>query len=401
MCVWEPSKGALINTIYGHVDTVKSVVFNPRTDNVAVPILASAGDFTLRLSDPRPSQRADILTLKPQSQGKEVEAIAISPDGSLLVSGGRDGLVVLFNLLVPTIMPRSESSTYSSSSFVRKSRALHDRSYIHDAINEDVDNFEEEEDIEAEIEAEALDDILTQPKKAPKKQTSFTRLKRRSRVEEKETELSSHATVRKKGRDAKLSRGKRIVGKQFDIPTMVAHLSATVRAYGPEDPSSSESDEEHQKQDATGITTTLAVATKVAAFSSPQAFANTTSEVEKPSSDLDLHRIRRQFENPISPSDQTEQEYLNLSWSNEMPSELENTVPHGGFADSTNMDAQSLIHQSGHYTIDSLTHTLDSSQEFGKRLRGEQSFQPYLPPPQEYEESYDDYDEEEDAISMI
>ena len=45
-------------------------------------------------------------------------------------------------------------------------------------------------------------------------------------------------------------REKRTKGKSYDIPTMVAHLSAAVRVYGPVEPeSSSESDEEQERRE--------------------------------------------------------------------------------------------------------------------------------------------------------
>ena len=106
ICIWEPSKGSVINTIYGHTDTVKSIAFNPNSDNVAVQILASAGAYSVRLSDPRPTQKADILSLSPHTPGKEVEAVAISPDGSTLASGGRDGQLIFMSLNIPSFVPR-------------------------------------------------------------------------------------------------------------------------------------------------------------------------------------------------------------------------------------------------------------------------------------------------------
>ena len=95
----------LTNTIYGHTDTVKSLAFNPSSD-AAMPLLASAGDYTLLLSDPRPTQKAELLSLSPHTLGKEVEAVDISPDGSFLVSGGRDGLLVCMNLSAPSLHPQ-------------------------------------------------------------------------------------------------------------------------------------------------------------------------------------------------------------------------------------------------------------------------------------------------------
>ena len=250
ICIWEPRQQAVINTIYAHQDTVKSLAFNPHTENVAVPVLASAGGDRLCLSDPRPSHRADILSVSLHKQGKEVEAVAVSPDGSLLVSGGRDGLVVLMTLMVPSIVPRSQSHyTSLTSSVLRKSRVLRDRSYIYDATADEDIPPELEEEEEDESWQEETDYFPLELKKT-EKVTSYNRMKRRSRFEEKDTELPDYATVRKKKVvSAKTARERRTKGKSYDIPTMVAHLSAAVRVYGPVEPeSSSESEAERENR---------------------------------------------------------------------------------------------------------------------------------------------------------
>ena len=394
ICVWEPSKGAVINTIYGHVDTVKSVAFNPQVLNVALPILASAGDFTLRLSDPRPDQRADILTLKPHSEGKEVETVAISPDGSLLVSGGRDGLLVLMTLFVPSIMPRSES-TFSTSSVLRRSRVVRDRSYIFDATQEE-DLPPELDELEAEMEAEALDEILTAPKK-PERQTSFNRMKRRSRYEHKQTELPDHATVRRKGVSARIQRGKRIREKVVDIPTMVAHLSAAVRAYGPEEPSSSSESEEDTPKEKKKVPVKVDVSSRVAEYSNPEALVSGVENRKLSLDNLGQLRDRREmFEKKIrqeqglkDDAGDVEQEYLTsdgLGLSYSMPGELEATLP---------IDAAYSINTSGHRFDDfSSPEQSANADDFvtsplhdpSAHERWRQPFSPTLPPAPEYDE---------------
>ena len=387
ICVWEPSKGAVINTIYGHLDTVKSVAFNPQTLNVALPVLASAGDFTLRLSDPRPDQRADILSLMPHSQGKEVETVAISPDGSLLVSGGRDGLLVLMTLFVPSIMPRSES-TFSTSSVLRRSRVVRDRSYIFDATQEEeIPELEEEGELEAEMEAEmeaeALDEILAARKK-PERQTSFNRMKRRSRYEHKQTELPDHATVRRKGVSAKQQRGKRIKEKMVDIPTMVAHLSAAIHAYGPEEPSSSESEEDTATAEEKKVK--VDVVSRVAEFSNPEALVAAVAPRKLSLDNIGLLSNRRElFEKKIREeqeglknADDIEQEYLasdGLAYS--MPGELDATLP---------MDAAYSINTSGSRFRDFSSPERSPVHDPGAYEHRTQPFSPTLSPAPEYDE---------------
>lgn len=107
VAVWDARNGQVVNFIHGHKDTVKSISFNRQSADVQEPLLASAGDFTVRLSDPRPDQKTYITHLSPHAAGKEVEAVDISSDGTLLASGGRDGVVVLTTLLTPTLTSQS------------------------------------------------------------------------------------------------------------------------------------------------------------------------------------------------------------------------------------------------------------------------------------------------------
>ena len=385
------------------MDTVKNVAFNPNTVNTAVPVLASAGDFTVRLSDPRPDQQADILTLYPHTLGKEVEAVVISPDGSLLVSGGRDGMIVLMNLFVPSVIPRSESS-FSTSSVLRRSRVVRDRSYIYDITSGDDEILEEEHELEAEMEAEELDMILAEPprSKRPEKQPSFRRLKRRSRFAEKEAELPDYATVRRKGPTAREARGKRYKEKTVDIPTMVAHLSAAIRAYGPEEPSSSsESDEEGENEELENEQRDpVDVAMRVIEFSSPeyvdpvqkQSTRKLSVDVGKLSDRKELYEKQVHLEEQAG--EEIEEEYLD-QFDAVMPGERNS----GQLDESLNFDAQSLLHASGHYTLGSPEHrgsSLQGSSEQGFLTsspihetvpeRKRQSFTPILPPAAEYDE---------------
>ena len=286
-----------------------------------MPVLASAGGDRLCLSDPRPSHRADILAVSMHNEGKEVEAVAISPDGSLLVSGGRDGLIVLMTLMVPSIMPRSESNnTNLTSSVLRKSRAVRDRSYIYDVtLDEDIPRVFEDEAEEddmmfswQEVE-EMADQFLLEPKKMEKK-TSVNRMKRRSRFEEKITELPDYATVRKKGTSARNARERRARGKSYDIPTMVAHLSAAIRAYGPEEPkSSSESEEEEEKKShrPSKPDPKVDILTHIKAWSNPENISTLTTRRTEPTDlpkALGKAKTHRQFFESELLSTHTEEE---------------------------------------------------------------------------------------------
>ncbi len=217
----------------------------------------------------------------------------------------------------------------------------------------------EEEDLEAELELEALDQILAEPARKPERQTSFSRMKRRSRLGEKETELPDYATVRKKGVTARDARGKRYNVKPVDIPTMVAHLSAVARAYDPEDPSSSDSEpEEHvePEREVEQAQSSVDVISRVITFSNPNAFS---TPVVKPAGgrklSVDVGKLdeRKKVFSRLEQEekgDEVESDFLQG-----MPGE-----PEGQNLDqSLELSKQSLVHASGHYALGSPDHSAD------------------------------------------
>ena len=391
---------------------MKSVAFNPHSQNVALPVLASAGDFTVHLSDPRPTQKADLLTLSPHLPGKEVEAVDISPDGSMLVSGGRDGMLVLMTLFVPSLVPHTDGQFQTSiSSVLRKSRHLRDRSYIYDATADDISEVSSElfgsrDDLQAELEADALDSILANKYTSEadgdsSRISALAKMKRMSRLGEKEVDLGDHATVKRKGPSARASREKRIKEKEVDIPTMIAHLAATTRAYGPEEPassSSSESEEEDEHpapQDQKDLL--INVSSRVSKFTGlnrrssvqeaimkppPQRLSLLPDEAvgklkdrrgafEKQGND-DVFELEEQplVDNEVNGNEKR----ASISTSTDvfdddeyykglLPEELE-SPRHLVRDDSMNFDAESLMHQSGNYSMNSPEYLLNSSLRF-------------------------------------
>ncbi|XP_019850088.1 PREDICTED: uncharacterized protein LOC109580931 [Amphimedon queenslandica] len=219
ICIWEPGSGSVINTINSHTSTVKSLCFNPQTVNMSLPVLSSAGGYTVNISDPRPGYKSSILSpIYPHEPGKEVESVRISPDGSLLASGGRDGNIVLMTLMVPRLLP-SFRGRGRIMDYKQKARKSRDGS----TFIKDISHREDEDEIAVE-ELDELDDILSSPLKKEVEQ-NVARLKRLGRTAAKEMELVEHSTV-KKTATAKSSRKKRVTGKNIDLPTMIAHLAS-------------------------------------------------------------------------------------------------------------------------------------------------------------------------------
>lgn len=244
--------GLLTNTIYGHTDTVKSLAFNP-SSNAAMPILASAGDYTLLLSDPRPTQKAEILTLSPHILGKEVEVVAISPDGSLLISGGRDGLLVFTTLTVPSLQPQLLDNSVSAK--LRDSIAFLDQS---------IDTNSQDDQAEAISQASTSEGDLSV---AASRENILLDGALRDRPRVSQTDDGTP----KKEHSARVSRQRRTEKKVVDLPTMIAHLSASMRSSMVEEqPSSSDSEEDtvtEEQEPQRKISNLVHVAQKVDEFS--------------------------------------------------------------------------------------------------------------------------------------
>ena len=251
MCVWDVKAGLLANTIYGHSDTVKSLAFNPNTDT-AIPVIASAGDCTILLSDPRPTQKAELLSLSPHTPGKEVEAVSISPDGSLLVSGGRDGLLALLTLSVPLLSRQDHNDSVSSK--LRNSRNFLERSFDNGSTEDIAEEISQVSTSEGDLSVAASRENVSQEASRGKEQ------------QQTEEPLSKKTAQR-----ARVSRQKRTEKKVVDLPTMIAHLSASVRGSVLEEQlSSSDSEEEPEEADVDAqgkISSLIGVSQKVNKFS--------------------------------------------------------------------------------------------------------------------------------------
>ena len=240
--LWDVRKQEPVNVLSGHSAAVKSVTFNYNTHNVAIPVLASAGDYSLKVWDPRPTGPGlPLVNLSLHQPGKEVEAVAISPDGSLVATGARDGVVILMTLFVPTILPRTDSEM---------KRELHKKTFRNSFRLARQDSFSKSGKVEPEITDFALDQMMAEPKLPQNTQLKriHSRLKRRTRTTEKEFEIDQEATVTEKEKvNVRKSRKNRARVKSIDLPDMIMHLAAKVTTYKPEVFSDSDSGDDQAK----------------------------------------------------------------------------------------------------------------------------------------------------------
>lgn len=231
---------------------MKSLAFNPNTDT-AIPVIASAGDCTILLSDPRPTQKAELLSLSPHTPGKEVEAVSISPDGSLLVSGGRDGLLALLTLSVPLLSWQDHNDSVSSK--LRNSRNFLERSFDNGSIEDLVDGIVQTSTSEGDLSVAPSQENISHEASRDKEQQRTEELQQSKKMEQR----------------ARVSRQKRTEKKVVDLPTMIAHLSASARGSVLEEQlSSSDSEEEPEEADIDTqgkISSLIGVSQKVDKFS--------------------------------------------------------------------------------------------------------------------------------------
>lgn len=189
----------------------------------------------MRLSDPRPTQKADILSLSPHAPGKEVEAVSISPDGSTLASGGRDGQLIFMSLNVPTIISQAETKAMTSDT-VRHSCEILEQSRMRSAS--DPTDTPPSEGSTTELE-NANTRLVPEREEVAKASTSRRRLSRH--IERKPPDIAAVVTLRR-------THDRHLKDKVVDIPTMIARLSARTSTII-EDPSSSSSESNTESDD--------------------------------------------------------------------------------------------------------------------------------------------------------
>ena len=242
--IWDVRKQETVNVLSGHSEAVKSVTFNCNTHNVAIPVLASVGDYSLKVWDPRPSSPGQpLVSLSLHRPGKEVEAVAMSPDGSLMATGARDGVIILMTLFVPTILPHTDSEV---------KRELHKKAFRSSFRLARQDSFSKTGRVESEITESALDQMITEPKLPHNTQLKrvHSRLKRRTRTTEKDLEIDEEPTSTEKEKvNLRKSRKNRTRIKSIDLPDMIVHLAAKATAYKPEVFSDSDSGGDDQEKD--------------------------------------------------------------------------------------------------------------------------------------------------------
>lgn len=96
--LWEPRSGTLLIKIRGHEDAVNKLQFYPVISSKSVPLIFSVGDNSCRAWHPLRKRGKQLQMIKQHRVGSEVEALSLSPDGTLLATGARDKDIILSSL---------------------------------------------------------------------------------------------------------------------------------------------------------------------------------------------------------------------------------------------------------------------------------------------------------------
>ncbi len=292
--IWDIDSAKLINTICSHEDSVKSVAFN--TDhNSLIPVLASSGGTNVVLSDPRPDFDTRLLSISPHGN-MEADAIAVSPEGSVLATGGRDGFLVLTTLHVPAVKPHNQSI----SERLRNSGAVLDQPGAFGSLeslaslssSDIVTNTEDSVSLrtttEDSVSLQATEDLLSL-RDLPAVMLKGQDVLDSPSLPGRHSKNNPKRAVRLQ--NARESRKKRTENKITDLPNMFAHFNTSVRgSIIPEMSSSSceSSDEEEEEEEPSSAHQSLSnlinVTQKVSAFS----HADSEPDVKAPSQRLSL-----------------------------------------------------------------------------------------------------------------
>lgn len=98
MTIWDPKAGKILKMLKGHTDTVKGCAWTPNDAFDNVPLLVTTGGFSANLWNPMGASNNLLCEARMHAPGKEIETVHISPNGRLVATGGRDGVVNLCTL---------------------------------------------------------------------------------------------------------------------------------------------------------------------------------------------------------------------------------------------------------------------------------------------------------------
>ena len=92
--VWDPKAGKILRLLKAHTDTVKGCAFTPVVNPANnIQTLTTVGGESALLWDPLSPIDNLLSDYRPHDEGKEVETCGFNFDGSLIATGGRDGVI--------------------------------------------------------------------------------------------------------------------------------------------------------------------------------------------------------------------------------------------------------------------------------------------------------------------
>jgi len=280
--------------MYNHEDAVRSLAFNTNKNSL-IPVLASAGGTKVVISDPRPYYGTQLLSIHPNGEESVVDAAEISPEGSILASGGRSGHLVLTSLYTP--MVKSDVKRDTISDRLRKSGVILDEMVGYGSTESLIESLPSSDLMVASSTTEDLVSLQTNATDELDHIENIPRLFSGGPIGtasefnlydgHNEIEHSSmKPKVRKNSKktqqlqNARESRKKRTEKKVVDLPTMIAHLSTSARgSVIRELSSSSESSDDDEPESSISpklpLSSLINVTHKVSAFSS---YENVTAD---------------------------------------------------------------------------------------------------------------------------
>ena len=272
-----------------HDDAIRSLAFST-SSSASVPVLASAGGNKVVLADPRPNYGTQLLSIHPKGGESAVDAVEISPEGSILASGERSGHLVLNSLDMPVVKFSVKKDSISDQ--LRKSGVILDEvdgygsteSLVESLPSSDIMLASSTTEDLVSLQTNTSDDLVhiqniphlfSEGPSGAASEIYFYDDHNEIKPASSRPKARTNPKKAHQLQNARESRKKRAEKKLVDLPTMIAHLSTSARgSVIRELSSSSESSDEDVPESYNGpklpLSSLINVTHKVSTFSNSE-----------------------------------------------------------------------------------------------------------------------------------